>query len=88
MRPLLSLLSWLLFTFGCACILWPLPAFLFGEAFADWYLRFLWRLPPNDKSAGAALPFFWMFITAPLGVAIISACLGFDALVQWLMPRK
>lgn len=88
MRSFLHTVSWLMLFGGIYGILWPLPGFLMSEEMGNAYFRFIWRLPSNDKSAGAALPLFWMFITAPFGVCLIFGAFGMDFITGWLFPRK
>lgn len=87
MKTFFDIILWIIFFVGSYGILWPLPAFLLNEENAKIYLNFIWNLPAEDKSAGAALPFFWMFFTAPLGLAIICVSFGLDALLNWLFKK-
>lgn len=84
MRSFLNFLTWSCFLGGGFAILWPLPAFLLSEKWARIYLVYLWRLPVDDKSAGSALPFVWMFFTAPVGVALIALGIILIIFTLWL----
>ncbi len=88
MHTFFRVLSWAAFGVGVFGILWPLPGFLLSKEAGEAYLRFLWRLPENDRSAGAALPFVWMFFTAPAGLFFIAATLLFDRMVDWMLGSK
>lgn len=68
MKPYIRILTIILMLVGTYGILWPLPGFLLPEEQGERYFRIIWNLPKNDKSAGAALPFLWFFITLPIGI--------------------
>ena len=75
MKTLLNLITIIFFLIGCYGILWPLPMFLLSDELSYHYVRFIWNLPKDDKSAGSALPFVWLFFTAPLGFFFITISL-------------
>ena len=84
MRSFLNFLTWFVFLGGSFAILWPVPVFLLSDKWAKMYLALLFRLPPDDKSAGSALPFFWMFFTAPIGVLLIFLGIILVVFTLWL----
>lgn len=87
MKSFFNFISWVVFFIGIYGILWPLPLFLLSQKNAEMYLNLIWQLPQNDKSAGAALPFFWMFFTAPIGILFIACAFGIDLIVKWFTSK-
>lgn len=55
---------------GLIGICWPLPLFILPSDLANFYLKLLVDIE-KDKSAGSALPFFWLFFTLPIGTILV-----------------
>lgn len=87
MKLFFTYISWLIFLVGFYGILWPLPAFLVSEKYAKDYLYFIWRLPPDDPSAGSGLPFLWMFITVPIGLLLICCSSVVCFVSNWISSK-
>ncbi len=87
MKSFMHFVSWSMMLAGFYAILWPLPAFLLNEKLGTAYLNFIWRLPPDDKSAGAALPFVWLFLTAPIGFMLLLLSFGVDTFTGWVFKK-
>ena len=66
---------------GLIGIFWPLPLFLLPSNWADYYLKLLVDIE-KDKSAGSALPFFWAFVTLPIGMLSVIISLSVYFLVK------
>ncbi len=88
MRTLGNIIFWMIIMCGTYGIMWPLPGFLLREDLGEAYFRFIWQLPKNDKSAGAALPFVWLFFTAPLGLFLFGVAAALYAVFDWLFPKN
>lgn len=76
-RNLLFLVCYILWVVGGFSILWPLPFFVLPSKYSNVYLELLFGIDMlKDPSGGSALPFFWMFITLPLGFTLIVVALA------------
>lgn len=66
------------------CVFWPGPLFLLSDKMAEKYMDFLFGMSgSHDPSRFAALPFVYMFVSLPFGVAF-----GSISEVIWYFVRK
>ncbi len=80
-KRLATVVGFLLLVFGFAAAGWPAPLFTLNEPYLTWYIVNVLQTPTDkDRSAGAALPFAWLFLTMPIGV--LAMALGVP-LLHW-----
>ena len=61
--------SFILLVTGFVSAAWPFPLFTLNEPYLTWYIAKILQIPiDKDPSAGAAVPFLWLFFTLPLGI--------------------
>lgn len=80
-KRLATVAGGLLFVCGFAAAGWPAPLFTLNEPYLTLYIVNVLQTPTDkDRSAGAALPFVWLFLTMPVGV--LAMALGVP-LLHW-----
>lgn len=69
LKSILTLISSGFIFYGFFLMLWPLPYFfLLPESWRDSIIKWIYDIPKDDPSAGAALPFLWLFWHVPWGI--------------------
>lgn len=58
---------------GLSLILWPVPLFTLNEPYLTWYVENVLMIDNTPGGAGAALPFVWLFMSAPAGAILAGA---------------
>ena len=72
LKLILTLISSGFILYGLFLILWPFPYFLLlPESWRDPIIKWFYNLPKDDPSAGAALPFLWLFWHVPWGILYV-----------------
>jgi hypothetical protein len=71
LRRCATLAGCLLLLVGFCAAAWPLPLFVLDDP--TWYVVHVLQVPiDKDRSAGAALPYLWLFFTLPFGVILMA----------------
>ncbi len=77
LKTIVEIISNFLLIWGLFLIIWPL--LYFGIIPVNWresIINWIYNLPKDDPSAGAALPFVWFFWHVPWGIFyMIVGCL-------------
>jgi hypothetical protein len=61
--------SYILLVAGFISTSWIFPLFTLNEPHLTWYIVKVLQIPiDKDPSAGAAVPFLWLFFTLPIGI--------------------
>jgi len=85
MKQVATIAGFLLAVAGLCSVAWPAPLFTLNEPYLTWYIVNVLKTPiDKDRSAGAALPFVWMFFTMPVG--LLAICCGVP-LLHWGKSR-
>jgi len=81
LRRISTAVGFALLTIGFFAVAWPAPLFTLNEPYLTGYIVNVLQVPiDKDRSAGAGLPYLWMFITMPVGVLLMA---GSITLLHW-----
>jgi hypothetical protein len=69
LKRLSTVIGFSLICIGVCLIAWPAPLFTLNQPYLNWYIINVLACPINkDLSAGAGLPYLWLFMSMPAGV--------------------
>jgi hypothetical protein len=73
LNRLATVVGFVLICLGFCLVSWPAPLFTLNQPYLNWYIIHVLACPiDKDLSAGAALPFVWLFLSMPVGLSCMA----------------
>jgi hypothetical protein len=70
MKRIATVVGFALIWIGFCLVAWPAPLFTLNQPYLNWYIINVLDCPiDKDLSAGAALPYVWLFMSMPVGLS-------------------
>lgn len=72
LKRLATVIGFALICLGICLVAWPAPLFTLNQPYLNWYIINVLACPiDKDLSAGAGLPYLWLFMSMPVGVLCV-----------------
>jgi hypothetical protein len=69
LKRLVTVIGLALIWIGFCLVAWPAPLFTLNQPYLNWYIIHVLACPiDKDLSAGAGLPYVWLFLSMPVGL--------------------
>jgi hypothetical protein len=70
MKRIATVVGFALICLAVCLVGWPAPLFTLNQPYLNWYIINVLDCPiDKDLSAGAALPYVWLFMSMPVGLS-------------------